>query len=81
MKIISMEPTPSPYTMKINVDETLADGQTENYKLEDDLSEAPEYIQQLFAIEGVKGIYRVVDFIALERHPRVAWEKILPEVA
>lgn len=75
-----MEPTPSPYTMKINVDETLADGQTENYKLEDDLSEAPEYIQQLFAIEGVKGIYRVVDFIALERHPRVAWEKILPEV-
>lgn len=80
VKIISMEPTPSPYTMKINVDETLADGQTENYKLEDDLSEAPEYIQQLFAIEGVKGIYRVVDFIALERHPRVAWEKILPEV-
>ena len=80
VKIISMEPTPSPYTMKINVDETLADGQTENYRLEDDLSEAPEYMQQLFAIEGVKGIYRVVDFIALERHPRVAWEKILPEV-
>src|SRR5690625_3768579 len=75
-----MEPTPSPYSMKINVDEELADGQTENYKLDDDLSAAPEYIKKLFAIHGVKGLYRVIDFIALERNPRVAWEEILPEV-
>src|SRR5690625_2294068 len=75
-----MEPTPSPYSMKINVDEELADGQTENYKLDDDLSAAPEYIKKLFAIHGVKGLYRVIDFIALERNPRVSWEEILPEV-
>lgn len=75
-----MEPTPSPYTMKINVDETLPDGQSENYKANDDLSNAPSYVQQLFHIDGVKGLYRVVDFIALERHPRVSWEEILPEV-
>lgn len=75
-----MEPTPSPYTMKINVDETLPDGQSENYKADDDFSNAPSYVQQLFQINGVKGLYRVVDFIALERHPRVPWEEILPEV-
>jgi hypothetical protein len=80
MKIVSMEPTPSPYSMKINVDEQLADGQTENYKLDDDLGSAPDYIKALFDINGVKGLYRVIDFIALERNPRVPWEEIVPEV-
>ncbi|MDL4839341.1 conserved virulence factor C family protein [Aquibacillus rhizosphaerae] len=80
MKIISIEPTPSPHSMKINLNETLPDNQTMNYKQGDDLSSAPTYIQSLFEIEGVKGIYQVVDFIALERHPKVAWEVILPEV-
>jgi len=75
-----MEPTPSPYSMKINVDEQLADGLTENYKQNDDLSTAPKYIQALFAIHGVKGLYRVIDFITLERNARVPWEEILPEV-
>lgn len=80
MKIVSIEPTPSPYSMKINVDEVMPDGKTENYKLGDDLSNAPSYIQDLFFIDGVKGIYRVIDFIALERDARTPWEDILPAV-
>ncbi|MEN2768958.1 conserved virulence factor C family protein [Ornithinibacillus xuwenensis] len=80
MKIVSIEPTPSPYSMKINVDEVMSDGQTENYKLGDDLTNAPMYIQNLFTINGVKGIYRVIDFIALERDARTPWEDILPAV-
>ncbi|MFC0302016.1 conserved virulence factor C family protein [Virgibacillus soli] len=80
MKIVSIEPTPSPVSMKINLDETLPQHQTENYKLEDDLTGAPTYIQDLFKINGVKGIYHVLDFIALERHARTPWEEILPEV-
>ena len=80
MKIVSIEPTPSPHSMKINVNEELPDGKTFNYKKEDDLQDAPAYVQQLFAIEGVKNIYRVIDFIALARHPKHTWEAILPEV-
>ncbi|MFD2043251.1 conserved virulence factor C family protein [Ornithinibacillus salinisoli] len=80
MNIISIEPTPSPYSMKVILDERLADGNTENYKVGDELSNAPKYVQDLFSIEGVKGLYRVIDFIALERDPRVTWESILPEV-
>ncbi|KAB8126623.1 virulence factor [Gracilibacillus oryzae] len=80
MKITSIEPTPSPYSMKINVDEKLPDNQTENYKISDELDNAPLYIKELFQINGVKGIYRVIDFIALERNPKVAWEEILPQV-
>ena len=80
MHIISIEPTPSPHSMKINVNEALPEGESRNYKPESDLSLAPAYIQNLFQIEGVKGLYQVTDFIALERHPKVAWEDILPEV-
>ncbi|SER32091.1 HEAT repeat-containing protein [Gracilibacillus ureilyticus] len=80
MKILSIEPTPSPYSMKLNLDEKLPDNWTENYKANDDLNSAPAYIKELFQINGVKGIYRVIDFIALERNPKVSWEEILPEV-
>lgn len=80
MKIKSIEPTPSPYSMKINVTETLPDGQSENYTLGDDLTDAPTYAKELFEIEGVKDLYRVIDFIALERNPKVPWEEILPQV-
>lgn len=80
MKIISMEPTPSPYSMKVNVNETLPDGEAFNFSHTDPLREAPSYIQKLFEINGIKGIYRVIDFITIERNPRVTWEEILPEV-
>src|SRR5699024_5049639 len=46
----------------------------------DTIENAPEYVQSLFAIDGVKGIYRVIHFLALERNPRVSWEEILPKV-
>lgn len=80
MKIVSIEPTPSPNSMKINLSETLPDGETHNYKKDDDLEQSPAFIKQLFAVEGVKGAYHVTDFIALERNARVSWEAILPQV-
>lgn len=80
MKIVSIEPTPSPHSMKINLDEELPDGKNLNYKQSDNLQEAPAYIRQLFTIDGVKNIYQVTDFIALARSPKHTWEAILPEV-
>jgi len=80
MKITSIEPTPSPHSMKVNIDETLPDGENKNIQHGDDLANSPDYIQNLFAIDGVKGIYQVQDFITLQRHPRTRWEDILPEV-
>jgi hypothetical protein len=80
MKILSIEPTPSPHSMKINVNEHLPDGETINFKLDDHIDDAPDYIKDLFKINGITNIYRVVDFITIARHPRVAWEDILPAV-
>lgn len=80
MKIVSMEPTPSPYSMKVNVDEHLEDGHMEEYKASDNLTNVPQYVRDLFQIKGIKGLFRVVDFITIERNPRVEWEEILPRV-
>ncbi|MFC7321621.1 conserved virulence factor C family protein [Halobacillus campisalis] len=80
MKITSIEPTPSPHSMKINVNEELPSGESRNYKQGDKLDEAPEFVTDLFKIEGVKGLYHVADFIALERKAKVPWEEILPAV-
>ncbi|KIL47994.1 conserved virulence factor C family protein [Jeotgalibacillus campisalis] len=79
MKIISIEPTPSPNTMKVIVDEALAGGKSNNYK-KDEAESAPEKIQHLLQIDGVKGIYHVADFLAVERHPKMDWQEILPKV-
>lgn len=80
MKIISIEPTPSPHSMKVNVNERLPDGETLNFKHNDNIENAPSYIKELFKIDGITNIYRVVDFITLARHPRTPWETILPQV-
>ncbi|MFC4024819.1 conserved virulence factor C family protein [Oceanobacillus longus] len=80
MKIISIEPTPSPHSMKINVNEELSSGENYNFNEKDNLENAPYYVKQLFEIEGVKNIYRVVDFIALARNPKTPWEELLPKV-
>ncbi|WP_332693167.1 conserved virulence factor C family protein [Halalkalibacter lacteus] len=79
MHITSIEPTPSPNTMKLTLSESLGESARNNYT-EKNKQEAPSYIQALFEIEGVKGIYHVADFIAIDRHPKVDWKSILPQV-
>ncbi|OES44536.1 conserved virulence factor C family protein [Domibacillus iocasae] len=79
MKILKIEPTPSPNTMKVILDEELAAGKSTNYK-PDNAEGAPDIIQAILKIDGVKGVYHVADFIALERNGRYDWQNILPNV-
>jgi len=76
MQIRSIEPTPSPNTMKLTLDQALGSGKSNNYT-KDNHSDAPKEIQELFKIEGIKGVYHVADFIALEREPKAKWEPVL----
>jgi hypothetical protein len=79
LKIKSIEPTPSPNTMKINLDEELPMGASHNYK--PDTSEgAPAVIKSILQIEGIKGVYHVADFLAIERNAKYDWKMILPKV-
>lgn len=79
LKIKSIEPTPSPNTMKINLDVELPMGKSHNYK-KDSMEGAPEVVQKVFEIEGVKGVYHVADFLAIERNAKYDWREILPLV-
>jgi hypothetical protein len=76
MRIHSIEPTPNPNAMKLNLAEGLPDGVKWSFTREEP-SGAPPYIRQLLAIEGVSSVYQVADFIALERSPQADWRPIL----
>lgn len=79
MNIQSIEPTPSPNTMKVILSEELPAGARNNYTKENG-NQAPEIIQEILAIDGVKGVYHVADFLAVERNARFDWKGILSEV-
>ncbi len=69
MKIVTIEPTPSPNSMKIVIDEELPFGKSFNYT-KDNASTAPDAIQAILKVEGVKGVYHVADFLAIERNAK-----------
>ncbi|WP_397537783.1 conserved virulence factor C family protein [Rummeliibacillus pycnus] len=79
MKIVTIEPTPSPNTMKVILDQELPFGTANNYN-DKNKEEAPKEIQEILTIEGVKGVYHVADFLAVERISKYDWENILAAV-
>ncbi|MBM7840216.1 hypothetical protein JOC54_003496 [Alkalihalobacillus xiaoxiensis] len=78
MYIKSIEPTPSPNTMKLNLSEVVG-GASTTYN-EKNKDSAPGFIQQLFTLEGIKAVYHVGDFLAVDRFPKADWKVILPQV-
>ena len=80
MKIISIEPTPSPNVMKLNLDEHLPPGVRWTYTQEN-VAEAPALFRKLVAIPGVKSLFRTADFLSIERKAKADWQVILSEVS
>lgn len=85
MHIVSIEPTPSPNTMKVQLSERLPDGVRTTYLLEQMQDQAlaaktPAFILKLLNIEGVKSIYHASDFIAVDRTAKADWQHILAQV-
>ncbi|OKP67916.1 virulence factor [Paenibacillus sp. P3E] len=79
MKITFIEPTPSPNTMKLHLDETLEAGVRRTYTPESQRS-APSWAREMLTIPGVTSIYHAADFAALERRGSADWAAILREV-
>jgi hypothetical protein len=78
MKLLSIEPTPSPNTMKLNVDERLPHGVQKVYTKENQ-TQAPELMKRLLAIEGITSVFHTADFLAIERRPNADWQRILTQ--
>ncbi|OAB36925.1 virulence factor [Paenibacillus macquariensis subsp. defensor] len=79
MKITFIEPTPSPNTMKLHLDETIEAGLRKTYTLDNERS-APVWIREMLHISGVKSVFHTTDFAALERKGNADWSTILGEV-
>ncbi|WP_135557552.1 conserved virulence factor C family protein [Paenibacillus cymbidii] len=83
MRIVSIEPTPSPNSMKLNMDESLPAGVRLSFagrSAADANAAIPDYARRVLAIEGVTGLYHAADFIAVDRHPKADWQTILSGV-
>ncbi|WP_410512373.1 conserved virulence factor C family protein [Paenibacillus sp. BR2-3] len=79
MKITFIEPTPSPNTMKLHLDESLEPRVRRTYTPETQRS-APSWAQDMLTIPGVTSIFHAADFAALERKGNADWAAILREV-
>lgn len=79
MKIISIEPTPSPNTMMLHLNEQLEAGIRKTYTLDNERS-APPFIRQMLHINGVKSVFHTAGFVALDRKGNADWSEILGEV-
>ena len=79
MKIKAIEPTPSPNTMKVLLDEQLPPGKRNNYRKET-AGDAPPEIKKILELDGVKSVFHVADFLAVERFPKADWKAILSNV-
>ncbi|WEK54893.1 MAG: virulence factor [Candidatus Cohnella colombiensis] len=79
MKLLSIEPTPSPNSMKLNVDERLESGLRFNYTVEQ-RETAPPLITKLLSLPGVKGVFHAADFLAIDRKGSADWAVILDGV-
>jgi HEAT repeat protein len=78
VKLLSIETTPNPNSMKLNLDERLAKGLAITYTHEN-RGDYPAYIDKILAIPGVSSVFLVEDFMAIQRKPTAGWEDILSQ--
>ncbi|UTB80705.1 conserved virulence factor C family protein [Staphylococcus carnosus] len=78
MEIVRIEPTPSPNTMKVVLNKQREDNQSSTYTAVKEGQ--PEFINHLLDLEGVKSIFYVIDFLAIDKTPKADWEEVLPKI-
>lgn len=76
MKLRSIETTPSPNCMKLNLDEA-ASARPLTLILGESASDAPDIFQALLTIEGIQSVFVVNDFVTLTRKGSADWQPIL----
>ncbi|PZD70437.1 hypothetical protein C1752_12220 [Acaryochloris thomasi RCC1774] len=78
MKLRSIETTPSPNCMKLNLDEQIGTKPL-TLKKDGEFIDAPEVFQDLLALEGIQSVFLMGDFITLTRKGNTDWQPILSE--
>jgi hypothetical protein len=80
MQLRSIETTPSPHCIKLNLNEVIS---TKALTLQQGATkpDAPAFAQQLLAIESVQSVFLFQDFITLTRQGNADWQPILAKAA
>lgn len=80
MRLLSIETTPSPNCIKLNLDESVSD---KALTLQKGIPtpNVPEWIQQVLAIEAIQSVFVIKDFITLTRQGAADWQPILAQAA
>lgn len=79
MKIISIDRTPNPNSMRVVFDTELPTGTSHNYR-KNDAETAAEPAASILKLDGINGIYHIMNFMAIEKDSDVEWEEILASV-
>jgi len=77
MKLVAIEPTPSPNNLKIIVEPAFTGRGVTYDKASRDM---PPIIEDIVGLRGVKSVYAVSDFLAVERHPKHDWHDVMNEI-
>jgi Virulence factor/Scaffold protein Nfu/NifU N terminal/HEAT repeats len=77
MRLVSIETTPNPNSMKLNFDEAVKKATT--YSREQ-IETAPPHIAEILSVDGIKDVFVCADFITVNRDPRSDWKLILDQV-
>lgn len=80
MQLLSIETTPSPNCIKLNLTEAVSDKALTLQKGLEQV-DAPIFAQQLLAIESVQSVFLFKDFITLTRKGNADWQIILAQAA
>lgn len=80
MQLRSIETTPSPNCLKLNLNEVIS-AKALTLQKGGNQTNAPTLAQQLLAIEAVQSVFLVNDFITLTRKGNADWQPILAEAA
>lgn len=79
MKVLAVQPTPNPNSMRVELDFELPMSESYNYKKRD-VENAEQPAKSVLEVEGVEGVYHVMNFMAVERDPSVEWDVIIPKI-
>ena len=77
MRILSIEPTPNPNSMKIVLDERLPVGERFTYRMS---NPGNQITRKILAVSGVNELFRAADFMSVQRNPGANWRDILSAI-
>jgi hypothetical protein len=78
VKLLSIETTPNPNSMKLKLDVRLPKAVAITYTHEN-RGDCAAYIDKILAIPGVSSVFRIADWMAIQRKPTAGWEDILSQ--